>query len=101
MDEQPISEADARNLRFLRGLVMVLTTVMIVGMVVVVALLVSRLRGGEATFSVPSTLELPEGVSISAVTQSRDRWIVVSEQGDVFFFTADGGAPVRVISAEQ
>lgn len=101
-DEQPLSEADARNLRFLRGLVLVLTATMIAGMVLLVALFYARLGGdtpAPAALVVPDRFELPAGAEIAAVTQARDFWLVVTTEGDVVFFDPEGGAPVRTIPA--
>ena len=77
------------NLRFLRLLVTILTGVMIAGVVVVVALLVTRLSGD--TPQVPDDLTLPEGVEPQAVTFG-DGWIAVvtTDQRIVIFDRTTG-----------
>ncbi|NDR55229.1 DUF6476 family protein [Aliiruegeria sabulilitoris] len=101
-DEQPLSEADARNLRFLRVLVLVLTGTMIAGMVLLVALFYARL-GGDApapeALVVPERFEIPAGSEIAAVTQAKAFWVLVTTQGEVLFFAPTGGAPTRTIPA--
>ncbi|RYH08934.1 DUF6476 family protein [Tropicimonas sp. IMCC6043] len=101
-DEKPLGETDTRNLRFLRLLVLVLTATMIAGMAVLVVLFATRFPGTPREALVPAlpeTLELPEGARVSAVTQARDFWVVVTESGEVLFYPAEGGAPVRRVRA--
>ena len=84
MDDIP----EPANLRFLRILVTVLTTVMIVGLLTVVGLLVTRLR---APAPVPVTdLALPAGTQVFAVTQSPDRWLVTTTDNRLLIFAPDG-----------
>ncbi|PWJ16982.1 DUF6476 family protein [Jannaschia seohaensis] len=84
MDEFP----EPANLRFLRLLVTVLTTVMIVGLLVVVTLLVQRLRVPD--IPVPEALTLPEGATPHAVTQGPGWWAVVTEGGRILIFDGAG-----------
>ncbi|MDB2408091.1 DUF6476 family protein [Jannaschia sp.] len=76
------------NLRFLRVLVTVLTSVMIVGLVLVVTLLVQRLR--VPSVSTPAALALPDGATPQAVTQGPGWWAVVTTDGRILIFDADG-----------
>jgi hypothetical protein len=76
------------DLRFLKGLVTVLTAVMIGGVIAVVALLVIRLPG--AAITVPAALALPEGAEARAVTQMPGAWLVVTEDGRLLLFGQDG-----------
>ena len=69
------------NLRFLRRLVTVLTVVMIGGVLVVIALLVTRLNAPAPVL--PETLILPEGAQAQAVTQGSD-WVGVVTDRDQF-----------------
>lgn len=87
-DEAPISEADARTLRFLKGLVTVLTATMILGVLAIVALLVIRLQSPAS--GVPA-LALPEGVTVQSVSRGADWFAVVTEDGRVLVFDAEGG----------
>lgn len=76
------------NLRFLRLLVTVLTAVMIVGLLVVVTLLVQRLR--VPAVAAPEALALPEGAVPQAVTRGPGWWAVVTTDGRILIFGADG-----------
>ena len=76
------------DLRFLRGLVTVLTGVMIAGLIAVVALLVTRLPG--AAVRAPEALAMPEGAAPLAVTQMPSGWLVTTTDGRAFFFAPDG-----------
>jgi hypothetical protein len=86
------------SLRLLRGLVIVLTAVMIAGVISVVALLVIRLPA--ATVTVPPALPLPEGARAQAVTQGPGWWAVVTEDGRILLYDG-GGAPLREIPAPE
>ena len=77
------------DLRFLKALVTVLTAVMIVGLIAVVALLVTRLSERPAP-PVPAALALPDGAAPFAVTQAPGRWIVTTRDGRVLIFDGDG-----------
>lgn len=84
MDDIP----EPANLRFLRILVTVLTTVMIVGLLTVVALLVTRLRVPHV--AVPDDLALPAGAKVHAVTQGPGWWAVVTQGGRILIFDQSG-----------
>ncbi|MGB3406007.1 MAG: DUF6476 family protein [Jannaschia sp.] len=84
MDEVP----EPANLRFLRLLVTVLTVVMIGGLLTVVALLVTRLRA--PSVPIPEALSLPPNTEIHAVTQGPGWWAVVTRDGRILIFGADG-----------
>ena len=103
-DEQSLSEADARTLRFLRGLVLVLTATMIAGMVLLVVLFYARL-GGETpetdALSLPERFELPAEAELAAVTRARDFWVLVTVDGEVLFYDPEGGAPIRTVRPEE
>lgn len=75
------------HLRLLKTLVTVLTAVMILGVIVVVGLLVTRFP---APVSEPETLQMPEGAVAEAVTRGQGWWIVVTTDGRVLVFNADG-----------
>ncbi len=103
-DETPLSEADARTLRFLRSLVLVLTATMIAGMVLLVALFYARL-GGDApateSLVVPDRFKIPNGSQIAAVTQAKAFWVLVTAEGEVLFYEPTGGAPIRRVPAPE
>jgi len=82
------------TLRFLKILVTTLTGVMIVGLVTIVALLVTRLGVPAPLPVLPESLVLPEGASVAAVTFARDWLVVVTGEGNVLLYRPDGGAPV-------
>ncbi len=101
MDEPSLSEADERNLRFLRVLVLVLTSTMIVGIGVLVVLFATRFPGaGKAPastgFDLPDTLELPEGATVQAVTKGQGWWAVVTGDAILIFDAATGALRQQV-----
>ncbi|WP_068116633.1 DUF6476 family protein [Tropicimonas marinistellae] len=98
-NERELSESDARTLRFLRGLVLVLTVTMIVGMAALVALFAIRFSGRDTPapsagqgLVFPDTLALPEGAEPQAVTQGAGWWAIVTTAGEILIFDADSGA---------
>jgi ABC-type polysaccharide transport system permease subunit len=72
------------HLRFLRRMVTVLTTVMIVGVVVVIGLLVTRLS--RDTPVLPEAIVLPDGAKAVAFTQAADWYAVVTDAGEILVF---------------
>jgi hypothetical protein len=93
MDQPPIPEAEARNLRFLRRLVTLLTAVMILGLVTVVALLVIRLQApAPASLPLPEAIALPEGATARAFTQGTDWYAVVTDGDEILIFDRATGA---------
>ncbi len=76
------------DLRFLKALVTILTGVMIVGVIAIVALLVTRLPGGGVTL--PEQLILPVGTEVVAVTQAPSYWLVTTADDRVLIFAPDG-----------
>lgn len=91
MDDAPIPEEDARNLRFLRRLVTVLTATMIVGVLAIVVLLVIRLQAPTGPY-VPEAIALPDGVSATAYTQGVGWIAVVTDTNEILIFDPDGHA---------
>lgn len=69
------------EIRLIKRLVVVLTSVMILGLIVIVGLLVTRLGMAPAPLALPDTITLPEGTRAQAITLARD-WIVVLGQDD-------------------
>jgi len=79
--DDPIEPA---NLRFLRHLVTGLTVVMIVGVVVVIALLVTRLNSSAPTL--PDQIALPDGAKAQAFTQGPDWYAVVTTNNKILIY---------------
>ncbi|MEH6647434.1 DUF6476 family protein [Sulfitobacter sp.] len=86
MDDLP----EPANLRFLRRMVTVLTTVMIFGVVIVIGLLVTRL--GRDTPVLPSEIALPDGATATAFTQAADWYAVVTDDNRILIFDRMTGA---------
>lgn len=77
--------------RFIKRLVVVLTSVMIVGVIVIIGLLVTRLGMAPAPLALPDNISLPEGTRVEALTLSAD-WVIVLGRGDtVLFFDRRSG----------
>ena len=80
------------DLRFIKRLVVVLTSVMIVGLIVLIGLLVTRLGMAPAPLSLPDQITLPEGAQAEAVTLA-SRWVVVMTRADeILLFDRASGA---------
>ncbi|UWR27488.1 DUF6476 family protein [Sulfitobacter sp. S223] len=86
MDDLP----EPANLRFLRRMVTVLTTVMIFGVVIVIGLLVTRL--GRDTPVLPAEITLPDGATATAFTQAADWYAVVTDDNRILIFDRMTGA---------
>lgn len=81
---------DAGALRLLRRLVTGLTAVMIVGVVILVGLLVTRLT--DTAPILPETLSLPEGAQAEAVTVGKTWVAVVTKDQRILVFDRLTGA---------
>ncbi|MEM8591132.1 MAG: DUF6476 family protein, partial [Pseudomonadota bacterium] len=92
-----LNEADARNLRFLRSLVTVLTASMIVGVLAIVVLLVIRLNQSPALLAIPAQIALPDGTRAVAVTQTATNILVVTETQTLLIFNQSGSELLRTI----
>ena len=92
---EPVEPA---NLRFLRRLVTTLTAVMILGVLVVIGLLVTRLR--DAGPVLPETVTLPEGARATAITQGSGWYAVVTEDQQILIFDRLTGQLRQSISIE-
>jgi len=100
MSDQPPQDAGAvalpPGLRFLKWLVILLTLTMIVGVITIVAVLVTRIPQtfGRVTPILPPTLTLPEGLTAGAVTLGQ-AWTAVVAHDDkgaeqILIFGPDG-----------
>jgi hypothetical protein len=73
-----------RDLRFLKGLVTVLTVVMIGGVIAIVTLLVIRLNAGTAPVLVdPGMFAVPEGVGVVGIAVVDGRTVIVGDDGTI------------------
>ncbi|PRY94741.1 hypothetical protein BCF33_0339 [Hasllibacter halocynthiae] len=75
------------ELRFLKVLVTTLTVTMILGVLAIVALLVTRLPDG--TVPLPDALDLPEGAEPVAFTRGPD-WLAVATPDAILIYDAAG-----------
>jgi Family of unknown function (DUF6476) len=71
-------------LRFLKGLVIVLMVVMIVGVITIVALLVTRMSSNP--MPLPETISLPDGTKAQAVTAGDGWYAVVTTDNRILIF---------------
>ncbi|WP_370400878.1 DUF6476 family protein [Sulfitobacter sp. JB4-11] len=86
------------NLRFLRRLVTVLTTVMICGVLVVVGLLVTRLQRSPPPL--PDQITLPDGAAARAFTQADDWFAVVTDTDEILIYDRLTGALKQTIKID-
>jgi hypothetical protein len=94
MDDLP----EPSSLRFLRRMVTVLTTVMIVGVVVGIGLLVTRLTRDAPVL--PQAIVLPDGAKAVAFTQAVDWYAVVTNAGEILVFDRMTGALRQTVVVE-
>ena len=79
-------------MRFIKWLVVVLTSVMILGLLVIIGLLVTRIGMAPAPLALPNEITLPEGARAEALTLSRDWIIVLTDTDDVLVYDRRSGA---------
>ncbi|SUZ31694.1 hypothetical protein ROE7235_01444 [Roseibaca ekhonensis] len=79
------------DVRFVKRLVVVLTTVMIAGLVLIAGLLVVRITQVPAPLAMPDSLDLPAGTTPEAVTLARD-WVLVLSGTEILLFDRASGA---------
>ncbi|MCP3972082.1 MAG: hypothetical protein GY717_17515 [Rhodobacteraceae bacterium] len=89
MDEA--SETEVRSLKFLRVLVTVLTAVMIVGFIVLIVFLVTRLPGA-VSLDLPDQITLPGGASAVAFTRAEDWFAVVTDADQILIYDLESGS---------
>ena len=85
------SAPEPRTLRLLRRLVTTLMVVMILGVLVIVGLLVTRLSGSRS-LPMPETVALPEGVRALAVTAGPGWYAIVTEDQRILIYDAATGS---------
>jgi Family of unknown function (DUF6476) len=79
-----IESDEPANLRFLRRLVTSLTVVMMLGLLVVIGLLVTRLR--DRGPALPQQITLPDGAAPLAVTAGQGWYAVVTQDDRVLVY---------------
>ena len=85
----PVSPA---TLKFLARLVTVLTATMIVGVLVIIGLLVTRLqRADTPSLALPAEITLPDGAAARAVTWGDDWYAVVTGDDRILIFDRPSG----------
>lgn len=91
-DDTPLAEGDARTLRFLKGLVTVLTVTMIGGVLAITALLVIRLNAAPGALPpLPDRIALPAGTEATAFTQGTGWIAVVTADDRILVFDREDG----------
>ncbi|TCP62931.1 hypothetical protein EV663_101193 [Rhodovulum bhavnagarense] len=91
MNETPETEDLPPNLKLLRTLVTLLMVTMIGGFLVIVALFVIRMPGGDDALPLPDSLVLPEGAQPMAFTRGRDWVAVVTGDDRILIYDATTG----------
>ncbi len=79
------------DVRFVKRLVVILTTVMIAGLVLIVGLLVLRITQAPPALTMPDSIDLPAGITPNAVTLAPD-WVLVLAQDEILLFDRATGA---------
>lgn len=79
-------------------MVTVLTTVMILGVVVVIGLLVTRLT--RDTPILPAEISLPDGANAVAFTQAADWYAVVTDANEILVFDRMSGTLKQTVVVE-
>ncbi len=90
--------SEPANLRFLRRMVTVLTTVMIFGVVIVIGLLVTRLTRNAPVL--PEQIALPDGAKATAFTQGEGWYAVVTDHNEILIFDRTSGALKQTVVVE-
>lgn len=94
MDQAPAPDGLPPSLRFLKWLVIVLTLTMIIGVITVVAVIVTRMQQGfdaqPALPVLPDSISLPDGATPQAITFGKGWTAVVTEDDHILIFSSDG-----------
>ncbi|MFZ0097934.1 MAG: DUF6476 family protein [Gemmobacter sp.] len=87
------------SLRWLKWLVTGLTLTLILGVIAIVALLVTRLPipANQDTVAFPDTLALPDGAVPEAITKGKGWTGVVTTDGRMFIFDAAGALTKEIL----
>jgi len=96
MEEAPAD--DLRSLRFLKALVTSLMLVMIVGFIVLIGLLVTRFPGSaDPSLALPDSVALPEGAVAEAFTTTAAWYAIVTEAGQILVYDRADGNLLKTI----
>ena len=87
--QAPMTPPEVPHLLFLKLMVGGLAVAMVLGLGAIVAILWLRLNAPMLP-DLPESVTLPEGSTAQAVTFAQDRLIVVTNQGEVLVYGADG-----------
>jgi Family of unknown function (DUF6476) len=99
MDNAPAEAGLPPSLRFLKGLVIILTLTMIVGVITIVALIVTRMPGAmRASLPMPDQITLPDGAKAQAFTQGTAWYAVVTTDDRILVYSRASGALVQEIA---
>ncbi len=94
MEQAPAPEGLPPSLRFLKGLVIVLTLTMIIGVITVVAVLVTRMQQSFDTTpglpGLPASITLPDGAKPQAITFGAGWTAVVTTDERILIYGTDG-----------
>ncbi|MEM1273568.1 MAG: DUF6476 family protein [Pseudomonadota bacterium] len=91
-----------RDLRFLKGLVTVLTAVMIFGVITIIALLVIRLNSPAPPVLVhPELFDLPAGVQTVGYSVLGNRVVIITDDGVIRVFDASDRALLQEMPLAQ
>lgn len=101
MNEVPISQTEAKTLRFLRVLVTVLTTTMIFGVLAIVALLVIRFTQTPASVNLPDEIVLPGGTTATAFTRGPDWFAIVTSDDEILIFDSESNTLLKTLKVRD
>ncbi|MDA1239184.1 MAG: DUF6476 family protein [Proteobacteria bacterium] len=93
-----ISDEEPANLKFLRILVTILTTVMIVGLIIVITLLVVKLQPSK--IQLPQDIVLPKGTKAMSYSQGIDWYAVTTSDNKIMIFDGVNGTIRQEISID-
>lgn len=98
-EETPLPAQDQRTLRYLKGLVTVLTATMVLGLLSIVVLLVIRLQTPLMP-AMPDAITLPNGTRATAFTQSATWYAVVTEDDRILIYDRSTGRLLQEVRVE-
>jgi hypothetical protein len=101
METAPAPDGLPPSLRFLKFLVIVLTLTMIVGVITIVAILVTRMPVAmQGMPRMPDSVALPDGARAVAFTQGPDWYAVVTATNEILIFDRATGALRQTVKVE-
>ena len=93
------SELDPANIRFLRILVTTLTITMIAGIIVIIALLATKLQPSK--LKIPENINLPKGSSAISYSQGSDWIAIATSDNRILIFDGKTGVLRQKIIVNQ